>query len=425
MQDFPGAAFIFHAHEDFLRNGDVHHSYRQDSHFYYLTGFEEAESCLVLAPSKSQPGTYRTILFVLPRDPEKEMWEGQRYGVEGAIQVFGVDEAYLREDLDKKLLECLEGVERVFYRMGLQSAMDRRILAILEGHKRRQGRSGQGLLPVEDPDGPLGEMRLFKSSEEIDIMRKGCQITALAHRVVMQETRPGMMESEVEARVDYEFRKAGCQRLGYGSIVAGGRNATCLHYRLNNDILKDGDLLLIDAGGEYQYYSADITRTFPVGRTFSGPQRKLYELALRSQKEAIQMTRPGVTLPQIHRRVCEILVEGLLSLGLLQGKPSEILKNGDFKRFYPHNTSHWLGMDVHDVGLYQKNKEPRLLEPGMVFTIEPGLYVQPSDKDAPEDYQNIGIRIEDDVLVTSQGCEVLTRDVPKELTEIEDLRRFL
>jgi Xaa-Pro aminopeptidase len=422
MKAHPGSVFILPAHPDFIRNSDVHHAYRQDSSFYYLSGFEEQGACLVLAPSKSQGGSYRTILFVLPKDPEKEMWDGERHGVEGAQKVFGADEAYPIQELDKKLPELLQGSERVFYRLGTHIELDRRMTAVLESYRVSQGRSGRGLLPLEDPQNVIGEMRLFKDSDEIEIMRKGCRISALAHRTVMKEVRPGMNEGEVEALIDYLFRKEGCQRVGYGSIVAGGKNATCLHYRSNNDTLKDGDLLLIDAGGEFQYYSADITRAFPIGRKFTEAQAKAYDLVLRTQKEAIAMTRPGVTLPQIHRHVCEVMVDGLRSLGLLRGSAMELLKSGEYRRFYPHNTSHWLGLDVHDQGFYQKNGEPRPLEAGMVFTIEPGFYVQPSDRQAPAEYQNIGIRIEDDILVTAQGCENLTRDVPKERSEIEALK---
>lgn len=420
MNAHPGAVFLLPAAREMIRNSDVHHPFRQESNFYYLTGLEEPEAFLVLAPGKS--GSYRTILFVLPRDPERELWEGERYGVEGALSVFGADEAYPSHELDKHLPHLLQDAEKVFYRMGHDSVMDTRILQALESHRRSQGRTGRSLLSIEDPHLPLGEQRLFKSREEIEILRKACSISAASHRAAMQQIRPGMNESEVEALVDYIFRKDGCQRVGYGSIVAGGKNSTCLHYRSNNDTLRNGDLLLIDAGGEYNHYTADITRTFPVGKQFSKAQAKAYDLVLQSQKEAIAMTRPGAKLPEIHRHVCGVLIDGLLSLGLLDGKPEEILRTGEYRRFYPHNTSHWLGMDVHDAGLYMINGEPRSLQAGMVFTIEPGFYVQPQDKLAPEEYRNIGIRIEDDILVTPDGCEVLTHGVPKERSEIEALR---
>lgn len=421
MAGYPNAGFILPSHPQYIRNSDVYHPYRQDSNLHYLTGFDEAESCLVLAPAKSASG-FRTILFVAEKDPEKEMWEGERYGIEGALKVFKANESYPIQELAKRLPELLSGVERVFYRIGFDTSMDGLIISALESHRKKLGRTGRSLLALEDPSGPIGEMRLFKTGEEVEIMRKACNISARAHRAAMKEVRPGMNEYEVEALVDYFLRKNGCQRVGYGSIVAGGRNSTCLHYRSNNAVLQEGDLLLIDAGGELDHYSADITRTFPVSKKFNQAQASTYDLVLRAQKEGIAMARPGVRLPEIHRHVCDVMIDGLLSLGLLKGKADEIFKSGQHRRFYPHNTSHWLGMDVHDAGLYFKKGEPRPLEAGMVLTIEPGFYVQPSDQDAPVKYQNIGIRIEDDILITESGCEVLTQEAPKEREEIEALR---
>jgi Xaa-Pro aminopeptidase len=418
----PGAVFIFPAAEETLRNPDVHHPFRQESNFQYLSGFEEPEAFLVLAPAKSAPGSHRMVLFVRHRDPEKEMWEGERYGVEGAQSVFGADEAYTIDEFDKKLPEIVTGAERVYYRIGLNEQVDRRVLASLEIHRRSLGRSGKSLAPIGDPNEAVGEMRLFKSPEEVELLRKACQITALAHKTAMKDVRPGMKEYEIEALIDYTFRRHGCARLGYGSIVAGGVNATCLHYRANNDTLKDGELLLVDAGGEYGYYTSDITRTFPIGRGFTPAQARVYDIVLKAQKECVAMTKPGVTLPQIHRRAVELLTEGMLELGLLKGSRDELIKTSAFRRFYPHSTGHWLGMDVHDAGLYNRDGAPRALEPGMCFTIEPGFYVQPGDKDAPAEYRNIGIRIEDDILVTSTGHEVLTKDAPKERAEIEALK---
>ncbi|MBL7716118.1 MAG: aminopeptidase P N-terminal domain-containing protein [Bdellovibrionales bacterium] len=419
MKSHPTAGFILPSAEEVLRNPDVPFPFRQESNFFYLSGFEEPESCLVLAP---EGNSFKTILFVRKRDQEREMWDGERYGIDGALKVFGADEAYLISELDQRLPGILKNCEKVYYRMGLNESQDRRMLSALETWRRSQGRSGTGLAPILDPSSAIGEMRLFKRPEEAQIMRKAGHYSAMAHLEAMKQTRPGMNEFEVEALIDYQFRKQGCQRVGYGSIVAGGRNSTCLHYRSNNEVLKDGDLLLIDAGGELDYYTADITRTFPVGKKFTDAQAKAYDLVLKSQKEAIAMTQPGVRMTDIHRRVCEILIEGCLSLGLLKGNAEEILRSNEYQRFYPHRTSHWLGMDVHDLGLYQLNGEPRRLEAGMVFTIEPGFYVQPTDKDAPAAFRNIGIRIEDDILVTDNGCEVLTKDVPKDREEIERIR---
>lgn len=409
------AAFVFFAAPEVLRNPDVTYPYRQESNFYYLTGFEEPEALALVLPNKY-------VLFVRKRDPHMEMWEGERYGTEGALKVFGADEAYLIDELDTKLPELLKTVDQIYYRAHHSEHDDRILFNILEKVRKSMGRSGRPLLPIHDPNEVLGEMRLFKSAEEADLMRKACKITALTHKTVMQQTRVGMNEFEVEALIDYEFRRNGCARVGYGSIVAGGKNATCLHYRSNNEVLKDGDLLLIDAGGEYGYYTSDITRTFSVGKKFSKAQAAIYDLVLKSQLECIAMAKPGATMAGIHKHACTVLTEGLLSLGLLQGKLEQIVESGGFRRFYPHGTGHWLGMDVHDIGLYQLNGEPRKLEAGMMFTIEPGLYVQPDDKDAPAEYRDIGVRIEDDILITSNGCEVMTSAAPKKRDEIEALR---
>ena len=422
MKAYPGSVFVLPANNEFLRNPDVHYPFRQESNFYYLSGFDEPEAFLVLSPTSAKSGNYKTTLFCRKRDPEREIWDGERYGTEGALAVFGVDEAFVTQEFDKKLPELLKGAETLYYRLGADEIIDRRVHASLERFRLSSGRSGKCFIQIADPSGPLGEMRLFKSKEEVESLRKACQITAAAHKDVMREVRPGMKEFEVEALIDYSFRRKGCQRLGYGSIVAGGVNATCLHYRSNNEILKAGDLLLVDAGGEYDYYTSDITRTLPIGKTFSKVQSRVYDLVLKSQLEAISMTKPGAKIPDIHSRVCDVLVEGLLSLGLLRGKKEEIISSGNYKRFYPHSTSHWLGMDVHDVGLYYLNGEPRVLEPGMVFTIEPGFYAQTADQEVAEEYRGIGIRIEDDILVTPTGYDVLTRDVPKERAEIEELR---
>jgi len=415
MAAHPDSVFIFPASSELIRNGDVHFSFRQESNLYYLTGFDEPESALVLAKGKS-------YLFVRKRDAEKEMWEGERYGIEGAVKVFGIDEAFLIEDFEKKMPELLKGTEHVFYRLGMCESQDRRVMAVLDQFRRSQGRSGKSLVAIADPNQVVGEMRLFKSPEEAALLRKACDITSGGHRFLMENVKPGMNEFEVEAMTDYFFRKSGCKRNGYDSIVAGGKNATCLHYRSNNEVLRDGELLLVDAGGEFEYYTSDITRTFPIGKKFAPAQAKAYELVLKSQKEAVAMVKPGMTLPKIHQHVLEVLTEGFLSLGLLKGNAAELIKEAKHRRFYPHNTSHWLGMDVHDVGLYQINGEPRPFEAGMCFTIEPGFYVQPSDTDGTADFRNIGIRIEDDILVTSSGFENLTAAAPKDLAEIEALR---
>jgi Xaa-Pro aminopeptidase len=422
LQANPSALFIFPANAEVLRNPDVHYPFRQETNFFYLSGFDEPESWLVVGPRKSQSGSSRMTLFVRKRDLEKEMWEGERHGTEGAQAVFGADEAYLHDEFVKKLPELLQGCEKVYYRVGQREENDRVVLGALEVFRRSQGRTGRALPPLADPNEAIGEMRLFKSAEEVAIIRRACEISAAAHKVVMKEVRPGMNEFEVEALVDYSLKRNGCQRVGYGSIVAGGKNATCLHYRSNNEVMRDGSLLLLDAGGEFDYYTADITRTFPVGKSFTKAQAIIYDLVLKAQKETMAIAKPGITLTALHRRATEVLVDGLLSLGMLKGSVDEVIKKGEHRRFYPHGTSHWLGMDVHDVGLYVKNGEPRPLEAGMCFTIEPGLYFQPSDREVPEKFRDIGIRIEDDVLMTPSGPENLTKNAPKERADIEALR---
>lgn len=422
MKGHPGAAFIFPSAQELTRNHDVTFPFRQESNFYYLTGFEEPNAWLVLAPNGSGQADYTTLLFVMKRNKEMEMWEGERYGTDRAKSIFGADEAFEVEEFETQVVDYLKHASEVYYRLGQDEAQDRSIFHVLETLKRQVRRTGKGILPIQDPTEALGEMRIYKAPEEIELMRKACQISAGAHRRAMEVTRPGMNECEIEAEIEYFFKKNGCARPGYGSIVAGGQNATCLHYRLNNEELKDGDLLLIDAGGEYGYYSADITRTFPVGKKFTPVQAKIYDIVLESQKAAIAICRPGVTPVDIHNKAAEVIAQGLIDLGILSGSASECVESGAVRKYFPHGTGHWLGMDVHDAGLNQVNDQPRVLEPGMTFTVEPGIYFQPDDTGYPEEYRGIGIRIEDNILITSAGHEVLTSDVPKEREDVEKLR---
>ncbi len=455
------ACFLFPAALESLRNPDVHHSYRQESNFYYFTGFEEPGSFLVLLAGSPVPGkNHRMILFVRPRDCEKELWEGERCGTERAVEVFGADEAYEPSEMDKKLPSLLGGAETWYYRWGcadgarsssggfglaVPSLMDQRVLAWLEaGRSQRMRHQAQGLPQLADPGGLVGELRIFKSPEEIAWMRQVSVVTARAHQATMQFVRPGMAESEVAAFIEYQFLKNGCDRLAYGSIVAGGANAACLHYSWNRARLQEGDLLLIDAAGEAAYYASDVTRTFPVGRTFSRQQAAVYDLVLKAQKVGIGLVKPGSSLPAIHQAVCAVLVEGFCSLGLLEAEQagsaasavqetiSQRVKKAAHRPFYPHSTSHWLGMDVHDVGgYYGLDGKPRVLAPGMVLTIEPGFYVQQRHgaggeggamATAAAGYPVMGIRIEDDILVTEDGCEVFTGAAAKEREAIEALR---
>jgi len=410
---------LFPAAPASIRSQDVEYRYRQDNDLYYLTGFPEPESLCLLSPNHDKE---QFILFVRPRDKEKETWTGKRFGVEGAQEHFGVDAAYTIDQLDEVLPEHLLAAEKIYYGLGRDERLNARILDFVNQGRLQRPRSGRGPVSLIDPGDLLHEMRLFKTPEEIDLMRCAVKASAAAHHAALHETQPGMYEYEIEALLEYHFRRNGADGPAYPSIVASGANATILHYISNDQQMRDGDLLLIDAGSEYACYCSDVTRTFPIGRAFSAQQKEIYGLVLTAQKHAIAMIRPGVGFDDVHQCATEILIDGLRDLGLLSGSTESILEQGDYRQFYMHRTSHWLGMDVHDVGKYKIGEEQRTLNPGMVLTVEPGLYIA-ADADVPAAYQGIGVRIEDDVLVTAGGHDVLTRAIPKELDDIEAVRR--
>lgn len=397
-----------------LRNNDVEHEFRQSSDFFYLTGFEEPGCVLVLS---GRPEGY--VLFVRSKDPEREIWDGRRAGVEGAREIFGADQAFPNEELDRRLVDLLVDVRRIYYRLGERRDFDARLLDVLD-RVRARGRTGSDW-PTEivDPAVVLHEARLFKSELELSYMRRAAEITAEAHRAAMAACRPGMYEYEIEALLLHTFRKAGSRRVAYPCIVGSGANATILHYRENNRCMQEGDLLLIDAGAEWNYYAADVTRTFPVSGRFSAPQRALYTIVLEAQLAAIEQARPGRTLEAVHEAAARVIAKGLVELGLLSGTVDEILEQKKLKPYFMHRTSHWLGMDVHDVGRYHRDHRPRPLEPGMVITVEPGIYVSENDDSAPAEFRGIGIRIEDDVVITQGDPEILTRAVPKTIEDVE------
>ncbi len=413
------AVAIFPAAPSSIRSQDVEYRYRQDNDLYYLTGFPEPESLCLLSPQHEKE---QFILFVRPRDKQKETWTGKRFGIEGAAEYFGVDAAYSIDQLGEVLPEHLLQTEEVYYSLGRDERLNTKILDFVHQARLQRPRSGQGPVAMIEPSEILHELRLFKNPEEIDLMRQAVRASAAAHQAALEETRPDMYEYEIEALLEFHFRRNGAEGPAYPSIVASGANATILHYITNDQQMQAGDLLLIDAGSEYGCYCSDVTRTFPVGRQFSGPQREIYELVLTSQKQAIEMIRPGVRFDDVHRHATEILVDGLRDLGILSGSTESILEKGNYRQFYMHRTSHWLGMDVHDVGKYKLGEESRELEPGMVLTVEPGLYIA-ADAEVPEAYQGIGVRIEDDVLVTPDGYEVLTAAILKEVDDIEAARR--
>ena len=401
-----------------VRNRDSHFPYRFDSHFYYLTGFAEPEAAVVVVGGE-QP---QSILFCRTRNEEREIWEGFRHGPDAARERFGFDAAYPIETLDEKVAALLENQEALHYPMGADPEWDARAMRWLNAVRARS-RSG-----IAAPDRALDvrslvdEMRLVKDAHEAAVMRRAGRIAAAAHRRAMRAARPGRFEYEIEAELLHEFRRSGAQFPAYSSIVASGANACVLHYVFNDARLRAGDLLLIDAGCELDGYASDITRTFPVSGSFSGPQRDVYQLVLEAQRAAIAAVRPGARWNDPHDTAVGVLAQGMLDLGLLRGSLQEVLEKESYKRFYMHRTGHWLGLDVHDAGDYKRSGEWRKLVPGMALTVEPGLYIRAAADLRPE-MHDIGVRIEDDVLVTAGGCEVMTSEAPKTVADVEALLR--
>ena len=405
-----------------IRNRDSHYPYRFDSSFYYLTGFKEPEAVLLLIAGDHP----KSILFCRDKDIEREIWDGFRYGPEAAKQAFGFDEAYSISQLDEIALKYLANQAQLFFNLGADQAWDARITGWLN-HLRTKARDGiTAPAKISDASQLIDEMRLIKTPFEIDLMRRSANIAAAAHKRAMLYCAnnfkcPDMMEFEVEAEFLHEFYRGGAQAPAYTSIVAGGANACTLHYNANNALLKNGDLLLIDAGCELDGYASDITRTFPVNGKFSSPQKDLYALVLASQAAAIAAVNTKNHWNAPHEAALKVLIDGFIELGLCKGSADEVLETGSYRQFYMHRTGHWLGLDVHDVGEYKtKAGDWRMLEAGMTLTVEPGCYVRPAEN-APAHFWNIGIRIEDDVLVTDGACEVLTINAPKTVADIESL----
>jgi Xaa-Pro aminopeptidase len=414
----PNSIAIVPAAQLLVRNRDVEYPFRQDSDFHYLSGFDEPNAVLVLLPARKQG---QVVLFCQERDPEKELWHGYRAGPEGACADYGADDAFPISDIDEILPGLIEGRERVFYAMGRAPQFDRQIMDWINTirSKVRSGAHPPG--EFVDLDHLLHEMRLMKTPAELKLMRRAARISAAAHIRAMQTARAGLNEYHLEAELQHEFMTSGCRNWAYPPIVGGGDNGCILHYIDNNQVLKDGDLVLIDAGCELDGYAADITRTFPVNGVYSEPQRQLYQLCLDAQLAAIDSIKPGVSWDLPHEVAVRIITEGLLRLGLLKGQLPRLIEKNASQPFYMHRTGHWLGLDVHDVGDYKIGEQWRELEPGMVLTVEPGIYVSPGNTKVAKKWRGIGIRIEDDIVVTREGCEVLSRDAPKQLDEIEAL----
>jgi len=414
----PGSIAIVPSASLRTRSRDSDYPFRQDSDFFYLSGFDEPEAVLVLLPGRPQ-GEY--ILFCRERDPAMELWDGYRAGPEGACAEYGADDAFPIADIDDILPGLIEGRQRVYYAMGRHAEFDQQVMNWVNVIRSKVRSGAQPPGEFLDLDHLLHDMRLYKSAAELRIMRRAGEISAKAHCRAMRYCRPGVYEYQLEAEIQHEFAMAGARFPAYSSIVGSGKNGCILHYVENNSVIRDGELVLIDAGCELEGYAADITRTFPANGRFNDEQRALYEVVLEAQLAAIEATQPGNHWNQPHEATVKVITEGLLRLGLLKGDLSELIETEAYKPFYMHRAGHWLGMDVHDVGDYKVGGEWRVLEEGMVLTIEPGIYVAP-DNDAVEPrWRGIGIRIEDDVVVSKSGCEVLTASVPKSVDDIEAL----
>ena len=417
---------IIPAAREAVRSHDTNYRYRQNSDFFYLTGFEEPDAIAVIAPAKEK----KLTLFVRPRDLEQEIWNGYRAGVEGAVADYSADEAFPINEFDAKLPAILDGPSVLYYAFGHSTPeMDQKIIRQLTLMRESNRKPLEPPATIVDPTSILHEMRVLKTADEVEIMQRAADIAAEAHVEAMKAIRPGMMEYEVEAMLEAYFRKHGAAGSSYTSIVGAGGNATVLHYIDNKDELRSGDLLLVDAGAEYKGYASDITRTFPINGKFSQAQREIYDLVFKTQTSCVDMVRPGVRLEDLKTHSIEMLTEGMVELGLLKGDPQKLIAEKKYMQFYMHNLGHYLGIDVHDAGRYYFKGESRPAEVGMVMTIEPGLYISPDtsripegfNKDIPEKYLGIGVRIEDDVLVTENGARVLTHKVPKDPKEIEAL----
>jgi Xaa-Pro aminopeptidase len=409
---------IIPAASEKIRNRDAHYAYRQDSDFYYLSGFPEPEAVLVLMPGREHG---ETILFCREKDPERETWDGYRAGQQGACEQYGADDAFPIGDINDILPGLLEGRERVYYSMGRDTQFDQQVMTWVNNirEKVRSGATPPG--EFLNLDHLLHDLRLFKSAAEIRIMREAAEISAEAHCQAMKVCQPGMYEYELEAQLQYQFMRSGSRAPAYTSIVGSGSNACVLHYIENTKQMKQGELVLIDAGCELEHYASDITRTFPVGGKFSKEQAAIYQIVLDAQHAAMETIKPGNHWNDPHEASVKVITQGLLDLGLLKGDLENLIKEEAYKPFYMHRIGHWLGMDVHDVGDYKVGGEWRVLEAGMVMTVEPGIYIAKDNMDVDKKWRGIGIRIEDDVLITKTAYEILSKDVPKTIDEIESL----
>lgn len=400
------------------RNSDTERPFRQESHFHYVTGFDENSAIATLIKIQ---GRCLFVLFCQPKDPTMEQWTGVRAGLEGACKQYGADEAYAISEVSCQLLDILSRADTVYFLMNAARHFHKKLFSLMKALQKKVRSGAHRPSQLIDLQLILNEMRLVKSEEEIKKIKRACDISALAHLKAMQQTRPGLYEYDLEAILFYEFCRQGSRFCAYPSIVASGNNACTLHYTQNDCILKENELVLIDAGAEVDYYASDITRTFPISGKFTGPQQALYELVLAAQKEAINSLAPGILWSDAQDKILEILVRGLVDLKILRGNVQDLIHEKAYRPFYMHNSGHWLGLDVHDVGEYKVDNAWRPLKPGMVFTVEPGLYIDERLEDVDDKWRGIGIRIEDDIVITSNGAQILSDKVPKEIKEIEEI----
>jgi Xaa-Pro aminopeptidase len=410
-----GGVAVVRASTTLHRNADAEFPFRQHSDFFYLTGYDEPDAVLVIAPHAEKE---RTTMFVRPRNREQELWTGRRAGIEGAVETYGADAAYPIDQFEEKLAQTLVGAKTLYAPLGDDERFDRQLFAAVHKARHTVRRGGTAPRAFIDPGTIVHEMRLRKSEEEIATMRRAAAATAAGFNAGMRATRPGLRELELQTIMEHQFRLAGAAQTAYTSIVAGGDNALILHYNTNAGTLRDRELVLVDAGSEFDLYASDVTRTWPVGGRFTPEQRAVYDIVLAAQKAGIEAVRPGNRYDEYHKAAVRVISQGLKDLGLVTGSVDEIIETNAYFAFYPHNTGHWLGLDVHDAGRYTDDDGYRALEPGMVLTVEPGIYVQ-RDLDCDERFKGIGIRIEDDVLVTSSGNDVLTAAIPKEAADLE------
>lgn len=417
LAELKGSIAVLFSAPKYPRSGDSHYAYRVDSFFYYLTGCAEENAIALFAPDSKTPYS----LFVSGKDPVKELWEGKTFSVEEAKKTFSPDACFELKDFEEEFRKLSANNSSMHYLMNERRAYDEKILRLMEirpgGYRGEDPiRSLFNLAPI------LGEMRKVKDEEELKLLRLNGENSALSHAEAMAQVKPGMYEYEVAAILGENFYRRGAQHLAYDSIVASGNNANILHYTENRSILNDGDLLLVDAGGERDFYASDITRSYPINGKFTSAQKTIYSLVLKAQKAVIESVKPGIDYESLHKKAVEVLVEGLLELGILKGKKEEIIEKKSYGKFYPHGTGHWLGLDVHDRGsYYREGKKSVLLETGNVFTVEPGLYFRAEDETVSKEYRGIGVRIEDDIVVTKTGYENITKAVPREIEEIEKL----